>query len=157
MEENFMKLTDLVPVIEEMVSSGGEFLLHPQGVSMLPYLREGRDSVMLCALQRAPKRGDILLYRRPSGTLVLHRVVRVEKDGTLSMRGDNQYFIERGVKKEQVIATVKRFFRDGKEIRTDALPSRMYRARRTLSYPVRRVWRALVRRTKRCFRRKNDD
>ena len=154
MQENSVKLQDLIPVIEEILSTGGEFRIHPQGVSMLPYLKEGRDSVMLSPLDRAPKRGDILLYRRTDGTLVLHRVVRVEEDGNLSMRGDNQYFIERGIRQEQVIATVKRFYRGERECSTDAIVSRLYRARRTLSYPFRRVLRALLRRVKRLMRGK---
>ena len=156
MKENSMQLKDLIPVIEEVLSSGGEFLIHPQGVSMLPYLREGRDTVLLRAVTEAPKRGDILLYRRGDGTLVLHRVVKVEADGTLSMRGDNQFLIERGIKKEQVIATVKRFFRQEKECSTDGICARIYRAWRTLNYPLRRIWRALARRTKRVFGRKSN-
>ena len=135
------------------MSSGNEFLIHPQGISMLPYLKEGRDAVMLHPFDGAPKRGDLLLYERACGTLVLHRVVKVERDGTISFRGDNQYFIERGIRADQVIACVKHFYRDGKEVRVDGFASRVYRARRTLFYPWRRVSRALWRRGARLFKR----
>lgn len=153
MKENRIPLKELLPVIQEVLASGGEFLLHPQGVSMLPYLCEGRDSVMLCAVTGTPRRGDILLYRRLDGTLVLHRVVKVERDGTLSMRGDNQYFVERGIREAQVIATVSRVVRNGKEHATDGLSAHLYRTRRALSYPFRRVGRAAARRFKRLFQR----
>ena len=153
MEENRMQLKDLLPVVKETLASGGEFLIHPQGVSMLPYLREGHDSVMLSPFSGKAHRGDILLYERRDGTLVLHRVVRIEKDGTLSMRGDNQYFTERGIAPTQVIAVVKRFYRKDKEMRVDALPSRIYRTRRTLSYPFRRYGRAISRRLKLVFKK----
>ena len=151
MEGNTIKLHDLLPIVKEVLASGNEFRIHPEGVRMLPYLKEGRDAVMLHPFDGRPRRGDLLLYERTCGTLVLHRVVKVEKNGTISFRGDNQYFIERGIRPEQVIATVKRFYRNGKEIYTDALASRLYCARRTLFYPWRRISRALWRRAKRLF------
>ena len=151
-QEHVLPLEQLIPLIREVLSRGGEFELHPQGNSMRPTIREGRDTVMLTAITRSPKRGDLLLYRRAGGTFVLHRVVRKEKDGTLSMRGDNQYFTERGIRENQLIATVKRYFRDGKEIRTDSCCARLYRARRTFTYPFRRVAHALARRLKRLLR-----
>ena len=154
MEENRMHLKDLLPVVKETLASGGEFLIYPQGVSMLPYLREGQDRVVLSPFSGVARKGDILLYERRDGTLVLHRVVRVEKDGTLSMRGDNQYFIERGIVPTQVIAIVKRFYRGEKEVCVNSLPSRLYRARRALFYPFRRYSRAIARRIGLCKRGK---
>ena len=153
MEGNKVQLRDLLPVVKEVLSSGGEFLIHPEGTSMLPYIKEGRDAVMLSPFDGAPRRGDLLLYERTCGTLVLHRVVKVERDGTISFRGDNQYFIERGIRQEQVIAVVKRFYRGDKEVRADGLASRLYCARRTLFYPARRITRALWRRAKRLLGR----
>ena len=149
MEQQSILLKDLLPVIREVLTSGGEFSLKPRGVSMLPYLREGRDTVILSPLKKAPKRGDILLYVRSSGAPILHRVVHVEDDGTLSMRGDNQYFIERGIRQDQVVAIMERFLRNGKEKHISSLGSRLYRARRTITYPFRRVCVAALRRTKR--------
>ena len=40
-------LTDAIEVIEEVLSSGGEFRMFPKGTSMLPLLVQGRDSVVL--------------------------------------------------------------------------------------------------------------
>ena len=76
-----MELSLLLPLIEEVLAQGGEFELHPRGKSMLPAIREGRDTVMLSRATPPYTRGDLLLYRRTNGTFVLHRVVRVEKDG----------------------------------------------------------------------------
>ena len=118
---------------------------------MLPAIREGRDTVMLSRAVPPYARGDLLLYRRTNGVLVLHRVVRVETDGTLTMRGDNQLASERGIREEQVIAAVKRYFRNGREIRTDSLRGRLYRFRRTVGYPFRRLAHAIGWRCKRIF------
>ena len=48
----------------------------------------------------------------------------------------------------QIIAIVKRYERAGKTVFVDALSSRLYRARRTLTYPIRRVARGLRRRVR---------
>lgn len=154
-QKEHIELAALLPLIREVISRGGEFALHPRGESMLPTIRAGRDTVMLSALDRPPVRGDLLLYQRDTGAFVLHRVVREEKDGTLSMRGDNQYFIERGIRKDQVIAVVRRYYRQGQERRTDSLRVRLYCTRRTLTYPFRRIFRAVARRTRRLFGGKN--
>ena len=153
MEERSIPLVELLPVIRDVLAAGGEFSIKPRGESMLPYLREGRDSVVLSPLTAPPKRGDILLYVRASGTPVLHRVVRVEKDGSLVMRGDNQYFLERGIKQGQVVAIVKRYFRRSKKRRTDDLASRLYRTKRSVTYPFRRSGHALCSRIKKLYRR----
>ena len=93
MEKHSILLAELIPVIRDVLAAGGEFSLMPRGQSMLPYFREGRDSVILSPITAPPRRGDILLYVRTNGTPVLHRVVSAEADGTFTMRGDSQYFI----------------------------------------------------------------
>ena len=55
MEEHRIPLTELLPVIREVLASGGEFSLKPRGESMRPYFREGRDTVVLSAMTQAPK------------------------------------------------------------------------------------------------------
>ena len=152
MQEKIISLVELLPVIGEVLAMGGEFSLKPRGKSMLPYLREERDTIILSPLTAPPRRGDILLYVRDVGVPVLHRVVRVERDGTLSMRGDNQYFIEHGIREDQVVAIMKRFYRKGREKRTDSFYSSFYRLRRTLTYPFRRAYYAFLRRAKRLLK-----
>ena len=49
--------------------------IHPQGYSMWPFLKEGRDSVIVKPLPvSSMHRGDIILYRRNDQILVLHRL-----------------------------------------------------------------------------------
>ena len=48
--------------------------IHPQGYSMWPFLKEGRDSVIVKPLPvSSMHRGDIILYRRNDQILVLDR------------------------------------------------------------------------------------
>ena len=152
MEEHSILLAELLPVIRDVLAAGGEFSLKPRGDSMLPYFREGRDSVVLSGVNAQIKPGDILLYVRRTGVPVLHRVVRVEADGSFTMRGDSQYFTESGIQREQVVAIVKRFYRRGHEKHTDALASRLYLARRNFTYPLRHFARRVVTRLKRLLK-----
>ena len=135
-------------VIEEVISSGGEFRLFPRGTSMMPLIREGKDSVAL-VLPKDIKKGDIVLYKRSNGQFVLHRVVKI-KNGEYLMCGDNQYTVEHGIKKDDILAVVGRIFRDESEIPKDSpgyaryissLPSRRLkkRIRAKLSAVKRRI------------------
>ena len=114
-------------LIREVVESGGEFELYPKGTSMLPLIRQGKDSVILVSLPDEIKKGDIPLYKREDGSFVLHRIVRVEKDGTYTMCGDNQTELERGIKKEQMIALVAAVCHGEKRVNVNKLSYRAYR------------------------------
>ena len=133
-------MNDLVPVILEVVESGGEFRLFPRGTSMLPLLREGQDSVIL--VKKGPLSvGDICLYRRENGQFVLHRLVGHAKDGTLSFRGDNQSETEHGIHEEQVLAVVSAYYRGDKRISVGSLRHKLYRVAHIAA--LRRAVRAL--------------
>ena len=97
-------MRELVPVIREVVASGGEFNLFTRGTSMRPTICEGVHSVMLGAPDKIEV-GDILLYERESGDFVLHRLIRISGD-KLTMCGDNQFVLEKGVLRSSVVAKV---------------------------------------------------
>lgn len=59
------------------------------GSSMTPFLHPG-DMVYLDLPDRPLKKGDILLFTRPDGRYILHRLVKVNRDGSLIMLGDAQ-------------------------------------------------------------------
>ncbi len=113
-------LADAIEAIDEVLSSGGEFHIYPRGTSMLPIIKQGRDSVVLRRNSKRPaQKYDIVLYRRENGQFVLHRVLNVEKDGTYVMCGDNQTKIEHGIKGEQIVGYVSEIYRNGKPIRME--------------------------------------
>ena len=97
-------MSSLVPVIKEVISSGGEFNLFTRGTSMKPTIVEGVHSVMLGAPTEIA-RGDIILYERANGQFVLHRLLKIKGDEYFTC-GDNQYIIERGIHPDSVIARV---------------------------------------------------
>lgn len=114
-EKMRVNLSELLPVIEEQLNEGKEICFSPNGESMKPMLEPGRDSVILSSPPSSLKKYDLPLYRRKNGAFVLHRVVKVEKNGSYTMCGDNQYFWERGINNNQIIGIVKSFTRNGKE------------------------------------------
>ena len=119
-------MEELVPLITEVIGEGGEFRLFPKGTSMRPLIRQGIDAVALVSLDRKPKKGDVLLYQRENGQYVLHRLMRVEKDGSLCFCGDNQRLLEHGLAREQVVAVVAAFFRGDKRLEASGVLMRLY-------------------------------
>ena len=102
----------LIPEMERMLNEGREVLFTPSGVSMRPFIEGGRDSVVLRRPSAPIRRGDILLVRyvRPdeSETYVLHRVLRVEKDGAVVLQGDGNLLGEEQIRPENVLGIVIR-------------------------------------------------
>lgn len=83
------------------------------GNSMSPFLIHGRDTIFLSRLTRPVRRGDAVLYRRDNGAYIFHRVYRVEGD-TYTMVGDAQVALERGIRRDQIIAIMTSAIRKGK-------------------------------------------
>ena len=137
-------LADSIDVIEEVLSSGGEFKMFPSGKSMLPLIVEGDDSVVLVKNSGKLKRNDIAFYRRNNGQFVLHRVAKVLKDGTYIMCGDNQTVLERGISDAQIIGVLAELYKKDKKFNDRSLSHKLYRAiwccipiRKLLRFPRR--------------------
>lgn len=120
-----LRLADIFPLIEEKLKSGGEVSFKPHGISMLPLIRQGKDSVTLKQLKEEPKKLDVIFYRRTDGQFVLHRIVGTDKNGYI-LCGDNQYIKEYGVQKSQIIGIMTAVLRDGEVISCDDLKYRAY-------------------------------
>ena len=98
-----------MPLIQERLAAGDRVSFYPRGTSMLPMLRQGRDSVELSPLPQKLKKYDLPMYRRDNGQFVLHRVVAVSDSCTCM--GDNQFEPEPGLRHDQMIALVTAFTR----------------------------------------------
>jgi hypothetical protein len=62
----------------DALSRGEAVLLRVHGASMKPWLREQQKIRVLPVAARRLRRGDVALFRRENGRMILHRVVRVE-------------------------------------------------------------------------------
>ena len=73
---------------------------------MWPFLKEGRDSVIVKPLPvSSMHRGDIILYRRNDQILVLHRLHHKNKKDFF-LTGDNQTKIEGPVRQKEILGVV---------------------------------------------------
>lgn len=90
-----------------------------KGVSMRPFLRD-QDMVYLIPLREPVRPGDIVLFQRPGGQYILHRVHRCLYDGSFLMLGDSQLQTER-ISGQQMRATVAFARIGGKDIRPGSL------------------------------------
>ena len=132
-----VSLEELMPIIRERLGAGQSVTIYPRGVSMLPTLKEGRDSVTLTAYKPPLKRYEIALFQRTDGTFVLHRAVKA--GATYSFLGDAQYKEESGIKDSQIIGVVTEITRNGKQHSMGAI----YAFRVRVCYFLKRVKRRI--------------
>lgn len=85
---------EYLDMVRELLAEGKTSVAVPlSGASMTPFLHPG-DMVYLDLPKEPLRRGDVVLYTRPGGQYVLHRIVSLNKDGTVTMAGDAQTELE---------------------------------------------------------------
>ncbi|NLN04106.1 MAG: hypothetical protein GX166_04700 [Clostridiaceae bacterium] len=131
------------PVMNEVLDSGGEFRMIIKGTSMLPLLRQGKDSVVL--KKEKPHKHDVVLYKRRNGAFVLHRIIGRNEKGFI-LCGDNQFAKEYGIGPDDIIAVVSYIIRDDRRIDKKCFKYRLYvrtlmfrRLYKRIKFAVRRV------------------
>ncbi len=99
---------------------GEELPLLVTGHSMEPFLLHHRSvAILRRETTRSPRPGDVLLFVRPDGAPVLHRVLRCLPDGRLLMGGDAQSW-EEITAPPRVLARMVRFRRTRRTVSVDA-------------------------------------
>lgn len=100
--------------IEQLLKDGSAIQLKPQGYSMYPLFHPGRDEAIIEAYPIDQlRRGDVILYRRDQGILVLHRICRITSDD-FYLVGDNQTEIEGPLRPDQIRGKMTGVVRGGK-------------------------------------------
>ncbi len=133
-------LDEMFPLMAEQLKGGGTVVFKPKGISMLPLIRQGIDSVLLAPVKGKLKKYDIPLYRREDKSFILHRIVKVCPDGTYTMCGDNQTILEYGITDENIIGVVEGVYRKEKFISVKSLRFWLY----SRFIPLRRMWRKSI-------------
>ena len=112
---HFIIEEELIPLVQSRLEAGYAVRYLPfRGISMLPMLRQGKDSVELSPLPNQLKKYDLPVYRRSNGQYVMHRVVDVKADYYICM-GDNTETFEK-VYPEQMLGIVSAFKRGQRRI-----------------------------------------
>lgn len=114
-EENMRQIDarEYISTLKELTKEGKEVSMLISGSSMSPYLVHARDSICFKKPDRRLKKGDMVFFQRTTGQYVMHRIVKIKKDGYY-MLGDAQREIEGPIKEEQIFALVTRVKRRGK-------------------------------------------
>jgi len=106
------------------------------GCSMMPMLRQGKDTVELKRPPEKLNKYDLPMYLGPNGKYIMHRIVDV-KDGYYVCLGDNTYAYEK-VRRERIVAVVCAFCRGNRRIPVDSFGYRLYCRIWCAVFPVRR-------------------
>ena len=123
--------------IEEILEQDGKYIGPTVGVSMLPMLKNRRDTIVVLPKKERLKPLDVALYKR-GDDYVLHRVLSLLDDGYL-IRGDNCYSDEY-IKEENVIGVLSEFFQKDKHFFCEDKKYLSYAKRRVKNYPIRRFF-----------------
>ena len=114
--------------IEQCLKDMGFAVVPISGTSMWPLLKEGKSQVQLVSGRtKQLKKGDIVLYRRKDGTLVLHRIIKIVKKNTYLVCGDHQWKLEEQIREDQILAAVQGFFINGRYIDEKTWWYRLYK------------------------------
>ena len=101
---------------EQVLQEHGQLVYTNVGDSMWPLLHEGRD---LMIIDKKPegrmKKYDAILYKRPCGKYIMHRILKVRQDDYV-LCGDNRWLREFGVKDEWILGVLTAVVRKGKRV-----------------------------------------
>jgi hypothetical protein len=131
----------LLGEVEKLLSEGKEVSFTPRGNSMLPFLRGGEDSVVLCGVKDIEV-GDMLLVRL-SDRYVLHRVWSIDGEKVVMMGDGNIRGKEKCLKKD-VVGKVREIHKrkSGKTVIPDK--GRIWRmllpVRRYILWLYKKIW-----------------
>ena len=149
--EKDIRLEQLMPLFRERLQMGKTVRFMPRGISMLPMLRQGIDSVVLSPIPEKLKKYDLPLYQRDNGKYILHRIVAV--GDTYTCIGDNQLEKEYGVRHDQMIGLVTAFYRGNQYHSVDELGYKTYCRLRYLHIRIRRVFHWRIKKLKRIVKK----
>ena len=99
--------------IKQLIERDGMYVSPPHGQSMWPMLRDRTDIACVIKPDRELKKHDVALYIRSNGQYVLHRIMKINKDG-YTMCGDHQLVLEHNIQREQIIGVLDSFYRGDK-------------------------------------------
>lgn len=110
--------------IEELLADDGMYVSTTSGVSMMPMLRDRRDTIVIMPAVERLKKYDVALYRRGDDYL-LHRVIKVLPDSYI-ICGDNCTTLERGITDDQVLGKLTEVRRGEKKLKLDGFRYGVY-------------------------------
>lgn len=132
---------DFFSEAERMLAEGKTVRIPAKGRSMEPFVRDGRDEIVLSACIE-PKKGRIVLARTEEG-IVLHRVINIDGNA-VTLMGDGNLYKTESCSMEDVIAGVTRIVRNDKSIDPECFmeifKARIWMIARPVRRPLLKIW-----------------
>lgn len=111
------------------------------GSSMEPLIRCKKDIVTVVPLKRELFPGDIVLFERPDGAFVVHRLYQCSLDGCMIQTwGDNCIQPDQEIYKEKVLGIVVCVEKNGRQIKLDTEKQRKRGVRWMHNSIKRKIW-----------------
>ena len=110
---------------EDYLDKYGKLTYSNKCTSMMPLLKQGRDLFTVKRKNGRCAKGDVVLYKRPPESYVLHRVIEVRKNSYVIL-GDNCINKEYGIKDKDIIGVMISYVRKGKAHSVNDLSYKLY-------------------------------
>ena len=114
--------------VASRIAHGERVTIRVKGNSMLPFVRDVKDKVVLeSPTQQSFQKGRLLLVQMPSKSYLLHRVEKIDNHTQITLRGDGNLSIAETCTTGDVIAEATTVVRSGKEIQVGSLQWNLFR------------------------------
>ena len=111
---NSINLSDALDIITEKLNNEGKVIFTPRGSSMKPILN-GEESVVIEKISRKLKKNDLpFIHIKNTNFFMIHRVIKVEKNGFYITCGDNMITKEYNISDNDVLGIVTGYYKNGK-------------------------------------------
>ena len=105
-------------IVEDELARGKNVEFTVKGYSMLPYIRNMKDSVVLYPCNKEElKPLDFVLFRF-HGRHILHRIIKIE-DNHYTLQGDGIYASQEYCTGEDIVGIVRYIVRNGRKVSVD--------------------------------------
>ena len=115
------------PEVAERLAEGNRVRIRAAGNSMLPFIRDGKDSVILKKPDEDSfQKGSLLLVQTGRGNYILHRLMKCSGE-EITLRGDGNLVLTEICMRSDVIAEAVVVEREGKTIEKNSRRWKMFR------------------------------
>lgn len=123
---------EYMKVVRSILEEGKEVPLVVTGNSMMPFLIDRRDQVLIKRIERPLKKGDIAFFQRENGQYIMHRIHFMRKDDRTGENqfyfiGDGQKNIEGPIKETQIFGVITGVLRKGKYLDEHTFTWRLFK------------------------------
>ena len=131
--------------VQSHLQQGKKVKIKIRGNSMLPFIRNNDEAVLISPTPEKIKKGTPVLARTSELGIVLHRIYNIEGNH-ITLLGDGNINQFEHTSPERIIATVSHYYRGKYTFRTDSLMMRIIGLLWMAAHPWRRkvlivVWR----------------